>query len=145
MNENPYKDLDDVNGIGLREYQVKLKAEKEQIKSGYSCVQERVKNLRQTFSEAVTTCRRSGSGQITINYYDEFIKIWGGSPASEPLNYGSSTTCANDNINADSSSDNPSSNSSNSLANSNPYNYCHSSTSTLTKFFLLTFNKNYFH
>lgn len=36
--------------------------EKKQIEGGYSCVQERVKNLRQRFSEAVTAARRSGSG-----------------------------------------------------------------------------------
>ena len=35
--ENPYKGLDDVK-IDLREYQVKLKTEKEQIKRGYSRV-----------------------------------------------------------------------------------------------------------
>ena len=36
--------------------------EKKQIEGGYSCVKERVKNLRQRFSEAVITARRSGSG-----------------------------------------------------------------------------------
>ena len=72
--ENPYKDLNDVNEIDFREYQVKVKTEKEQIKQGYSHVQERVKNLRQKFSEAVTAGRRSGSGQITIDYYDKYLK-----------------------------------------------------------------------
>ena len=43
--ENPYKDLDDVNELDLREYKMKVKTEKEQIKRGYSCVQVRVKNL----------------------------------------------------------------------------------------------------
>ena len=45
VGENPYKDLDDVNEIDLREYQVKVKTKKEQIKRGYSHVSERVKNL----------------------------------------------------------------------------------------------------
>ena len=49
VSENPYKDLDDVNEIDLREYQVKVKREKEQIKREYSRVQERVNNLRQIF------------------------------------------------------------------------------------------------
>ena len=44
----PYKDLDDVNEIDLREHHVKVKTEKEQIKRGYSRVQERVKNLMQS-------------------------------------------------------------------------------------------------
>ena len=38
VSQNPYKGLDDVNKIDLREYQVKLKTEKEQIKRGYSRV-----------------------------------------------------------------------------------------------------------
>ena len=46
----PCKDLDDVNEFDLREYQVKVKTEKEQIKRRNSCVQERIKNLRQKFS-----------------------------------------------------------------------------------------------
>ena len=50
VSKNPCKDLDDVNEFDLREYQVKVKAEKEQIKRGYSRVQERVKNLRQKCS-----------------------------------------------------------------------------------------------
>ena len=41
VSENPYKDLDDVNQMDLREYQVKVKTEKEQIKREYSRVQER--------------------------------------------------------------------------------------------------------
>ena len=94
---------------------MKVKTEKEQIKRGYSRVQERVKNLRQKFSKAVTTDRRNGSRQIAMDCYDELVKRWGGSPASEPLSCGSSTTCVDDNINADNVSDNLSSSSSNSL------------------------------
>ena len=47
---NPYKDLDGVNETDLTKYQVKVNTEKEQIKKGYSRVQERVKNLMQKFS-----------------------------------------------------------------------------------------------
>ena len=71
---------------------MKVKTEKEQIKRGYSRVQESGKNLRQIFSEAATTGRRSGSGQITVDYYDELVKIWDESPVSEPLSYEISTT-----------------------------------------------------
>ena len=87
----------------------------------------------QNLSEAFTTGRRGGSGQITIDYYNELVKIWGGSPASEPLSYGTSTTCVNHNIKSDNVPDNTSSSSSNSLSNNTPYNYRHSSNSTLTK------------
>ena len=36
----PCKDLDDVNEFDLREYQVKVKTEKEQIKTKFSCPRE---------------------------------------------------------------------------------------------------------
>ena len=78
-----------------------------QIKRGYSCVYKGVKNLRHKFSEPVKTGRGNGSGQITIDYYDELVKLRGGSSASEPLSSGSSTTCVNDNVNADTFSDDP--------------------------------------
>ena len=64
VSENAYKDLDDVNETDLRKYQMNVKAEKEQIKRGYSCVQDRVNSWKQKFSEAVTTGRRNSSGQI---------------------------------------------------------------------------------
>ena len=48
VSENPYKVLD-INEFDFREYQVKVKTEKEQIKRGYSRLQKRVKNLRQKF------------------------------------------------------------------------------------------------
>ena len=75
VSENPYKDLDDVNEIDWKEYQVNVETEKKQTKRRYSPVQERIKNLRQIFSEAVTAGRRNGSGQIKIDYYDEIVKI----------------------------------------------------------------------
>ena len=50
VSENPYVDLDDVNEFDFREQQAKEKPEKEQIKKGYSRVQERVKNWRQKCS-----------------------------------------------------------------------------------------------
>ena len=42
-----------------------------------------------------------GSEQVTINNYDELVRIWGGYPASKPLTYGASSTCVNGNVNAD--------------------------------------------
>ena len=98
-----------------------MKTEKEEIKKNILVSKrERVKNLRQKFSQSDTASRRSGSGQITADYCDELVEIWGGSPVSEPLNYGSSTTWVNDDINADNTSDNPSSRRSNSLSKSTP-------------------------
>ena len=42
-------------------------------------VQEKVKEIRQSFSNAVTNGRRSGSGKIVFEYYDRLAKIYGGS------------------------------------------------------------------
>ena len=80
----------------------------------FSCSRES-KKFEAKFSKAVTTDRRNGSRQIAMDCYDELVKRWGGSPASEPLSCGSSTTCVDDNINADNFSDDLSSSSSNSL------------------------------
>ena len=102
---------------------MKVDTEKKQTKRRYSPVQERIKNLRQIFSEAVTAGRRNGSGQIKIDYYDEIVKIWGGFPASEPLSYGISTTSVNDNINADNFSDKTNNSSGNSLLTITPSTY----------------------
>ena len=65
--------------------------EKALIKKGYQRVQEKLKEIRQNFSVVVTTGRRSGSGKIVLDFYDELVKIRGGSAATEPLSCGTST------------------------------------------------------
>ena len=65
--------------------------EQNQIKKGYQRVQEKLKEIRQNFSTAVTTGRRSGSGKIVLQFYDELVQIWGGSPSTQPLSCGTST------------------------------------------------------
>lgn len=64
------------------------KIDKALIKRGYTRVQEKLKEIRQKFSEAVTSGRRSGSGKIILEFYDQLVQIWGGSPATEPLSSG---------------------------------------------------------
>ena len=61
---------------------------KAQIRRGYTRVQEKIKHLRQKFSNAVTSGTRSGSGKMVMEFYDVMVKIWGGSPATEPLQFG---------------------------------------------------------
>lgn len=67
---------------------VYLEQERKKVKKGYSRVMEKVKDIRQRFSKAITSGRRSGSGKIVLEFYDELVKIWGGSPATEPLPFG---------------------------------------------------------
>ena len=65
--------------------------EQNQIKKGYQRVQEKLKEIKQNFSTAVTTGRRSGSGKIVLQFYDELVQIWDGSPSTQPLSCGTST------------------------------------------------------
>lgn len=74
--------------------------EKNQIKKGYQRVQEKLKEIRQNFSTAVTTGRRSGSGKIILDFYDELVQIWGGSPSTQPLSCGTSTQQINNTVTA---------------------------------------------
>eukprot|EP00794_Sanderia_malayensis_P008375 gene8375-9274_t len=61
------------------------------IKRGYTHIQEKIQEIRQKFSEAVTSGQRSGSGKIVLEFYDQLVQLWGGSPATEPLPSGVST------------------------------------------------------
>ena len=54
-------------------------------------MQEKLKEIRQSFSKAVTTGSRSGSGEIVLEHFDQFVQIWGGSPETEPLTFGTNT------------------------------------------------------
>ena len=65
-----------------------VKNEKAIIKKGYSRVMEKIKELRQRFSNAVTAGSRSGSGKLVMEFYDTMVQIWGGSPSTEPLSFG---------------------------------------------------------
>jgi hypothetical protein len=67
---------------------VKLKKQQDEdkkfIKRGYQRIHEKLKDIRQNFSIAITSGRRSGSGKVVLEFYDELVQIWGGSPATEP-------------------------------------------------------------
>ena len=58
------------------------------VKTGYKRVMEKVKELRQKFSHAVTAGSRSGSGKLVLEIYDDLVNIWGGLASTEPLQYG---------------------------------------------------------
>ena len=64
------------------------KMDQEHIKKGYARIKEKVKDIRQSFSNAVTTGRRSGSGKIVFEHYDRLVSLWGGSAGTEPLSFG---------------------------------------------------------
>ena len=61
---------------------------KELIKKGYTRVQEKLKEIRQNFANAVTSGSQSGSGKIVLEFFDQLKQIWGGSLCTEPLSSG---------------------------------------------------------
>ena len=71
------------------------KKNKELIKKGYTRIQEKLKEIRQNFSHAVTTGSRSGSGKIVLEFFDQLKQIWGGSPSTQPISSGISTNDVN--------------------------------------------------
>ncbi len=48
----------------------------------------KVKEIRQSFSNAVTTGKRSGSGKIVFEHYDRLVSLWGGCAGITPLPFG---------------------------------------------------------
>ena len=64
------------------------KQENDLITKGHGRIHQKIKEIRQNFSKAVTSGTRSGSGKMVFEFYDELVMIWGGSPASEPLPFG---------------------------------------------------------
>ena len=68
-----------------------IKEEQQYIKRAYNRVMEKIKKSRQNVSSAVILGTRSGSGKVVMEHYDELVSILGGSPSSEPLEFGCMT------------------------------------------------------
>ena len=56
-----------------------------EIKIGYKRVKEKIKSIRQAYSKAVTTGRKSGSRNVVLEYFDDLATLWGGLPSTQPL------------------------------------------------------------
>ena len=82
-------DIDDENEIQLIECQ--RKKANESIRQGYKRIMEKIKKIRNAFSTAITTGRRSGAGRLIMENYDKLVLIYGGAPSVEPLACGSDT------------------------------------------------------
>ena len=81
--------IDDENEIQLIECQ--RKKANESIRQGYKRIMEKIKKIRNAFSTAITTGRRSGAGRIIMENYDKLVLIHGGGPSVEPLAFDSDT------------------------------------------------------
>ena len=91
----PSRPLSELNEEEKAAYNAQAKQEKDLISRGHKRVMEKVKDLRQGFSKAVLAGRRSGSGKLVYDHYDELKLIWGGSPNTEPLPSGVDSDAVN--------------------------------------------------
>ena len=108
----PIKILDQDDEEDRESFLERTDVQKKQIRVGYNRVMEKVKELRQGFSNAVTAGSRSKSGKLVLEFYDLMVQIWGGAPSTEPLPFGiqssqaaSITTIDENDVAHDSSSD----------------------------------------
>ena len=67
----------------------KLKIQKDLIKKRYQRVHEKIKELKQNFQN-ILAGRRSGSAKISDRYYEDLLRIWGGSPCVQALPFSAS-------------------------------------------------------
>ncbi len=70
------------------EFKKQRKHENDLITKGHTCIHQKLKEIRQNFARAVTSGTRSGCGKIVIEFYDDLVLIWGGSPSTEQLPFG---------------------------------------------------------
>jgi hypothetical protein len=68
---------EDMSEEEKKKFLAKQKKENSQIQKGHQRIQEKVKEIRQSFSKAITSGRRSGSGKLVYEFYDELVRIWG--------------------------------------------------------------------
>ena len=61
------------------------------IVKGKRWIQEKTKEIRQSFSTAVVSGPRSGSGKLVFEHYNKLVSIRGGSANIEPLSFGISS------------------------------------------------------
>ena len=82
---------DDFNDMSKEETDLakeQVKLSKDLISKGTKRVMEKVKEIRQSFSKVVISGRRSGSGKIVFEFYDQLVLLWGGSANVSSLAYG---------------------------------------------------------
>ena len=77
------------------EKKIFVKNELKKIDIGYKRVQNKIKDLRQGYSKAVLVGRRSGSGKLVCEFYNELTLIWAGAPNTQPLPMGISSSQIN--------------------------------------------------
>ena len=64
-----------------KKYNLTLKQQSKDIKSGYLKIKEKIKNIRQAFKKALNEGTRSGAGKLVIENWDLLKDIWGHCPS----------------------------------------------------------------
>ena len=77
-----YRDKKEITLEKQKLWQI-YKEENEKIRKGHVRIQEKIRNIRQNFSEAVVAVEK-----LCFGYYDKLVQIWGGSASREPLSFG---------------------------------------------------------
>ena len=81
------KALTDMAKEELKRHNMMVSAEKSLIKKGYNRIKEKIWAIRKAYNKAITQGTRSGSGKVVQEYFDD-LKLWKGSPATEKLEFG---------------------------------------------------------
>ena len=65
-----------------------IKVSKDLIAKAHKRVVEKIKEIRQNYSKAVVSGRRSGSGKLIYEHCDKLVQIWRSTPNVSPLKFG---------------------------------------------------------
>ena len=91
----PEKPVKEITKDEYDQYKAGHDLDLKQIKVGYLRIKEKIKSIRQDYSKAITSGRRSDSGKIVLEYFDKLAIIWSGSPSTDFLSFGVDTQSIN--------------------------------------------------
>ena len=87
----PTKSIEEMSKEEFKEHKKNTNAQQKAIKLGYDRIKAKVKKLRSNFQKAVVEGTQSGSGRIIKDNWDALVRIWGGAPGAQPLEFGKSS------------------------------------------------------
>ena len=87
----PTKSIEEMSKEEFKEQKKNADGQQKAIKLGYDRIKAKVKKLRSNFQKAVAEGTRSGSRRIIKDNWDALVRIWGGAPGAQPLEFGKSS------------------------------------------------------
>ena len=84
----PTQSMEEMSKEEFKEHKKNADDQQKAIKLGYDRIKAKVKKLRSNFQKAVAESTRSGSGRIIKDNCDALVRIWGGAPGAQPLEFG---------------------------------------------------------